>query len=62
MTEGLINTQEKPSQAVVPLERYGAAEDMGGLVVFLASKAGAYVNGGVHLTDGGRLGLFASTF
>lgn len=46
----------------VPLERAGRPEDMGGLALFLASKAGAYVSGGVHITDGGRLGLFSSTF
>jgi len=62
MTQSLISAQDKPSQAQVPLERYGTAQDMGGLVMFLASKAGAYINGGVHLSDGGRLGLFASTF
>lgn len=46
----------------VPLQRYGTAEDMGGLALFLTSKAGAYITGGVHITDGGRLGLFSATF
>ncbi|TFK48746.1 NAD-P-binding protein [Heliocybe sulcata] len=46
----------------IPLQRAGDISDMGGLALFLASRAGAYVNGTVHLTDGGRLGLLSSTY
>lgn len=49
-------------QEGVPLQRAGTTEDMAGLILFLASKAGAYVDGTVHLTDGGRLSLFPSTY
>ncbi|KAK7689891.1 hypothetical protein QCA50_006530 [Cerrena zonata] len=60
MTEGLIT--DAGMKAAVPLGRAGNMDDMGGLVLFLASKAGAYVNGTVHLIDGGRLTLFPSTY
>ncbi|KZT28762.1 NAD-binding protein [Neolentinus lepideus HHB14362 ss-1] len=46
----------------IPLQRPGKIADMGGLALFLASRAGAYVNGTVHISDGGRLGLFSSTY
>lgn len=62
MTQSLLDRTQKVGKEMVPLERLGQAEDMGGLVLFLVSKAGAYVSGGIHLTDGGRLGLFSSTF
>ena len=36
-----------------PLGRAGAPEDMAGIAIYLASKAGAYVNGAVIPVDGG---------
>ena len=45
-----------------PLERAGTEEDMAGLILFLASRAGAYCNGTMHLSDGGRLSMFPSTY
>ena len=61
MVEGLVETG-KVSATAVPLERHGNLEDMAGLVLYLVSRAGSYTNGGVFLTDGGRLGLFASSY
>jgi len=46
----------------IPLKRVGRTLDMGGLVLYLASKAGAYVNGNVSVIDGGRLSLACSTY
>ncbi|KAF8645151.1 hypothetical protein AX16_007979 [Volvariella volvacea WC 439] len=46
----------------VPLRRVGTEEDMAGAVLFLASRAGAYVNGAVWLVDGGRVGSVASSY
>ncbi|EDR13652.1 uncharacterized protein LACBIDRAFT_188193 [Laccaria bicolor S238N-H82] len=46
----------------VPLKRTGSQEDMAGTILFLASRAGAYVNGAVWLVDGGRVGCVASNY
>ncbi|KAK5626162.1 hypothetical protein RRF57_001877 [Xylaria bambusicola] len=46
----------------VPLERVGDEQDMGGAILYLASRAGGYCNGTVVVTDGGRLTTFPSTF
>ncbi|KAI1387704.1 NAD(P)-binding protein [Hypoxylon trugodes] len=47
---------------MIPLERAGDEKDMGGTILYLASRAGAYCNGTVIVTDGGRLTTFPSTF
>ncbi|KAF7799433.1 hypothetical protein EIP86_010668 [Pleurotus ostreatoroseus] len=60
MTEGLFTTEKL--KAAVPLQREGTLDDMAGLTLFLASRAGAYVNGAVQLIDGGRLTLFPSSY
>jgi len=36
-----------------PLKRIGEAEDMAGVAIYLASRAGAYVTGAVIPVDGG---------
>ncbi|KAI0762014.1 NAD-P-binding protein [Trametes elegans] len=60
MTDGVISDQH--IAAGVPLHRAGTIDDMGGLILYLASRAGAYVNGTVQLIDGGRLLLFPSSY
>lgn len=40
-----------------PAQRAGTIEDMGGIALFLVSKAGAYINGQVIVTDGGMLSV-----
>lgn len=47
---------------VVPLGRMGDAQDMMGTVLYLVSRAGAYLNGNVTVLDGGRLGTFPSAY
>lgn len=37
-----------------PLGRLGTVEDMGGLALFLCSRAGVYINGQTIVIDGGR--------
>jgi len=44
---------KKNIEAHIPLARAGGPEDIEGLVVFLASRAGAYVNGTTIPLDGG---------
>ena len=46
----------------IPATRAGREEDMAGTVLFLCSKAGAYLDGNVLVTDGGRLGVTPSTY
>ncbi|KAI0298070.1 hypothetical protein B0F90DRAFT_1633059 [Multifurca ochricompacta] len=46
----------------VPLQRVGNIEDIAGLILFLSSRAGGYVDGVVHIIDGGRLTMFSSTY
>ncbi|KAH6617870.1 hypothetical protein B0J18DRAFT_435816 [Chaetomium sp. MPI-SDFR-AT-0129] len=48
-------------KSVVPLGRMGDESDMAGQMLYLASRAGAYLNGNVIVADGGRLGTFPST-
>jgi NAD(P)-dependent dehydrogenase (short-subunit alcohol dehydrogenase family) len=40
-------------RASVPLGRIGEPEDMAGIAIFLASRAGAYLTGTVIPVDGG---------
>jgi len=46
----------------VPLKRAGTEEEMAGAILFLASRAGAYVNCAVWLVDGGRVGSVPSSY
>jgi NAD(P)-dependent dehydrogenase (short-subunit alcohol dehydrogenase family) len=46
----------------VPEERPGDVQDLAGALLFLVSKAGAYINGNVLVTDGGRLGILPATY
>ncbi|KAI0886557.1 NAD(P)-binding protein [Annulohypoxylon maeteangense] len=46
----------------VPEQRYGDSEDMAGAIMFLVSRAGAYLNGNVIVNDGGRLGIVPSSY
>ncbi|RYP50613.1 hypothetical protein DL768_003895 [Monosporascus sp. mg162] len=50
------------SKQFIPEQRPGNIQDMAGAILFLTSRAGAYVNGNVVLTEGGRLGVIPSTY
>ncbi|OAR05125.1 hypothetical protein LLEC1_07342 [Akanthomyces lecanii] len=41
--------------ALVPLQRIGTEEDYAGVILFLTSVAGGYIDGSIVLTDGGRI-------
>ena len=51
-----IRKEEEASQEFierVPLSRFGTAEDIVGLCIFLSSRAGAYISGHTIPCDGG---------
>ena len=54
MTKFLFENIENPEDLpMVPRGRAGHPDDMAGIAIYLASRAGAYVTGGVVAVDGG---------
>jgi NAD(P)-dependent dehydrogenase (short-subunit alcohol dehydrogenase family) len=53
MTEWLLDNFQEQIEDKCPLSRVGVPADMAGAAIFLASRAGAYVNGTVIPVDGG---------
>ena len=53
MTEWMLDNFRAEIEATCPLKRIGAPGDMAGVAIYLASRAGAYVNGVVIPVDGG---------
>jgi NAD(P)-dependent dehydrogenase (short-subunit alcohol dehydrogenase family) len=45
-----------------PRTRSGSEEDFAGLIIWLASNSGGYVNGAVLLSDGGRVSVVPNTY
>lgn len=45
-----------------PSGRTGSEQDFAGVILFLASQAGAYLNGDAMVTDGGRLSLLPGVY
>jgi NAD(P)-dependent dehydrogenase (short-subunit alcohol dehydrogenase family) len=56
LTDTTSEATLKSIQTYIPVNRAGTPEDIQGLCVFLASRAGAYVNGSTIALDGGYLG------
>lgn len=50
-----------PSEQI-PLTRIGTEEDMAGTALYLASPAGAYLDGNIIITDGGRLSVTPASY
>ncbi|CZT21822.1 related to 3-oxoacyl-[acyl-carrier-protein] reductase [Ramularia collo-cygni] len=61
-------TQQDPStegafpKSFQPSTRLGSTADMAGTVLYMASAAGAFLNGCIHLIDGGKLGQLPATY
>ncbi len=53
MTAELTDARKAEILANVPLKRYGSADEIAGVALFLASDAAAYVSGAVLPVDGG---------
>lgn len=53
MTRWLLDNFQQQIEADCPLGRIGSPSDMAGVAIYLASRAGAYVNGVVIPVDGG---------
>jgi NAD(P)-dependent dehydrogenase (short-subunit alcohol dehydrogenase family) len=53
MTEWMLENFQDSIEQSCPLNRIGAPADMAGIAIYLASRAGAYVNGAVIPVDGG---------
>ena len=61
MAAPIIGTGVFPKEKI-PLERVGSEEDMAGTTLYLTSRAGAYCNGSVVISDGGRLSVMPATY
>lgn len=55
-------TDEEKTSLISPLGRVGKIENMAGCILWLASKAGEWLNGNVVVTDGGRLSVVPATY
>lgn len=63
MPNGAVPTSENSfPKSYIPATRGGTEEDMAGAVLYLTSHAGAFLNGNVLLTDGGRLAVMPGTY
>ncbi|KAF2468937.1 NAD(P)-binding protein [Lindgomyces ingoldianus] len=67
MSQGLMGKEDltkegSVSPEMIPLTRAGTEEDAGGALLFLCSRAGAYINGNVLISDGGRMSIVPATY
>lgn len=58
---GGISEGSFPS-SLIPLTRGGSEQDFAGLIVWMSSASGGYLNGAIMLTDGGWLGSVPAVY
>lgn len=46
----------------IPNQKTGDEQDMAGTLLYMASRAGAYMNGTILLLDGGRSGVLNTSY
>ncbi|KAI1408738.1 NAD(P)-binding protein [Hypoxylon sp. FL1857] len=67
LARGLISGRDPSTESpdefrFIPSRRFGGDEEMGGTVLYLASRAGSYCNGLILVNDGGRLAVTVSDY
>ncbi|RYP86135.1 hypothetical protein DL769_000813 [Monosporascus sp. CRB-8-3] len=67
LASGLIATRDPSKESsddpmFIPARRFGGDEEMGGSVLYLAGRAGAYCNGLILVNDGGKLSTMPSEY
>lgn len=67
LAEVLINSRNVETETIddlgyIPARRTGGDEEMAGNILYMASRAGAYCNGYVHVADGGRFSIMGATY
>lgn len=62
MTQGHVGASAGFSVSAIPLAKRGSEEDMAGTILWIASRAGADLDGNLVVLDGGRLSAFPATY
>ena len=60
--DGWAAGDETVGPSKIPEGRSGSKEDIAGTMLYLCSRAGAYCNGMVAVTDGGRMSIIPATY
>lgn len=61
-TPYIIDPKMAVTRSYQPAERAGSKEDVAGLIMYMTSRAGAFVDGSVMLADGGKLATMPATY
>ena len=61
-SEGDWSAEGSIAKNVIPAQRLGKTEDVAGTVLYMASAAGAYMNGNINVLDGGRITQLNGTY
>lgn len=62
LDQGNHNIEGNIGKESIPATRGGDEQDMAGVVLWLCSRAGAFINGCVVVTDGGRLSVVPASY
>lgn len=67
MTTQMLSSRDPEDEgpdhpAFIPSQKFGGEEEMGGVILYLASRAGSFTNGNVVLCDGGRAAIIPTSY